>query len=754
MSAARPDQAPAAIPVYSPDSLRARLRRLPGDTRVTGERTAARLGAEVDELAAGLDVPYGEPIGYRVPNGDEWVVGFLGLLHAGATPLLVGQDAPAKEVERLFAAAGARRELVLDGGFRLVGDQPGDPGGHGVLLATSGTTGSPKLVLRDERSLLTEGERYQAKAGLDGTDRLVLPLPLTHAYALGWLAAALVSGTQVIVLAPTALLAVSAELADGATILALVPTMARLLALRARRRPVDAPKLRLAMVGAGPVDERLDEDFRTAFGISTGRNYGSTELGSVFAGLADLPPLCVGTPMPGVRYRIVEDDAPCSPGRVGSLEIAAGQTWHPTGDLAVADEQDRVRVLGRVHGAVRKGGRWVAPAEVESVLREHPHVDDAQARARRGRFADEDSIVADVVVNGVVGEAELLAFAKERLSAYKVPERIYVRREFERTATGKVVVGNARRYRLGDAAAVIDAMRAYRRSELVFALTELGVLDLLRDDGAEADRVADELSLSAEAVRGLLDIAVDLGVVTTDSGPGTVPAGFGELLGLEAELSRTWLTRKAIVDTVTAGVTKRPFDTADLGTTLPDVYRAAMHGPHTKARTRLGVRMLGAHARGRVLEVTAGPGRYLAEIAATGADVTGCHLTRVGRLAGPPHPSLSEPDNPVTVGDDPPACAFDACVVTNAVHGPGPAADPAWLLDRLVPGGVLLVDDLFLPGGGPGTELALDWLTHGGTAWPRVEQWLDALAAAGGSVVRTVRLTPPECCLILAKEEP
>ena len=49
-------------------------------------------------------------------------------------------------------------------------------------------------------------------------------------------------------------------------------------------------------------------------------------------------------------------------------------------------------VLGRRHGAVRKGGRWVAPAEVESVLREHPQVRDVHVRARRGRFADEDSL--------------------------------------------------------------------------------------------------------------------------------------------------------------------------------------------------------------------------------------------------------------------------------------------------------------------------------------------------------------------------
>ncbi|MGH3993504.1 MAG: class I adenylate-forming enzyme family protein, partial [Pseudonocardiaceae bacterium] len=358
-------------------------------------------------------------------------------------------------------------------------------------------------------------------------------------HALGWLAAALITGTQVVPLPPTALSAVGAELADGATILALVPTMARLLTLRARRKPIEAPKLRLAMVGAGPVEEQLENDFHAAFGLSTGRNYGSTETGALFAGLAELPPLCVGQPMPGVRFRVVVDGGmPCDAGQVGMLEVAVGnaKSWQQTGDLAVTDEQGRVCVLGRRHGAIRKGGRWVAPAEVESVLREHPQVRDARVRARRGRFSDEDSLVAEVVANGSLEEAGLLDFARDRLSAYKVPERVYVRRELERTATGKVVHGS-RHYRLAGAADVVEAMRAYRRSELLFALAELGVLDRLTHS-ADVDQLTDDLGLPVETLRWLLDIATDLGIVVKGDGAPSEPAtGFGELLRLEAELS-------------------------------------------------------------------------------------------------------------------------------------------------------------------------------------------------------------------------
>jgi long-chain acyl-CoA synthetase len=752
------------------------VRRLPAGAPVTRQRSAGQLSAEVSALAASLDVAAGEAVGFALPNGEPWIVGLLALLQAGCRPLLIAADAPGREAERLMASAGARRQLLFDGKFRLAGP-PGaaDPaGGRAVLLATSGSTGVPKLVTRDEQSLIAEGLRYRDLVGLDGTDRLILPLPLTHAYALGWLAAALITGTQILPLAPSSLTAIRDELSDGATIIALVPTLARLLTLRQRGRTLSAPKLRLAMIGAGPVDEQLENGCRQVFGIPTGRNYGSTETGALFAGLADLPPLCVGQPMPGVRFRIVDADAgqvTDSPqhelpaGQAGLLEVRVGdgtEPWHRTSDLAVADERGFVRILGRRQTAVRRGDRWVSPAEVESALREHPAVRDALVRASRGRSGGEDSVVADVeFVQGAtqVDEATLRNFVRQRLSPYKVPERINVHQSLGRDAVGKVPA-LSRRYHLAGGTELAAAMRAYRRSELLFALADLGLIERLTV-GADVDDMAGELGVAAGPVRWLLDIAVGLGILATDETPDTAAAGLAELLGLEAELSRTWLTRQAIADVITAGHAERPFESADLGARLAGVYRAAMHGPHTAARTRLGLRLAGQSAGGRVLEVSAGPGRYLATLLDRELGITTGHLLQTGRLAGPPSPVVAAAAQAgrVTVSQhdasspQPPAGAFDLCVVANAVHGPGPAADPCWLLDRLAPGGVLLIDDIFLPDEGPGVELGLDWLTHGGMAWPRLAGLRAAITAAGGAVTRAVRFTPPECCLVLAREE-
>jgi SAM-dependent methyltransferase len=407
----------------------------------------------------------------------------------------------------------------------------------------------------------------------------------------------------------------------------------------------------------------------------------------------------------------------------------------------------------------------VAPAEVESVLREHPAVRDVHVRAGRGRVAGADVLIADVELapaQAPPDEAALRDFARQRLSGYKVPEQIHIHHALPKNSVGKVTALTPR-YRLRGAEAVA-AMRAYRRSELLFALADLGLIDRL-SAGADAEELAGQAGAAAGPLRWLLDTAVSLGLLATDRQDGArdpAAAGLPDLLALEAELSGTWLTRGALAAVVRSGFGARPFDHADLGDRLPSRYRAAMHGPHTAARTRLGLRLAGQAATARVLEVSAGPGRYLAAaLAAHPGSFTG-HLVQTGRLAGPPLagplPGLTSAvaEGRVTIGPRPPARAFDLCVVANAVHGPGPGADLNWLLDRLAPGGLLLIDDIFLPddpAGGPGAELGLDWLTHGGLACPRLPDLRAAITAAGGVTTRVVRLTPPECCLVLVREE-
>ncbi|MEI7031016.1 AMP-binding protein [Streptomyces pratensis] len=722
----------------------------------------------------------GEAVVLRMPNGPDWVVAFLGLLAGGCLPLPVAPDTPGPEVRRLLELAGGGRVLVCPerrGEDIALTGSPGArvDGGPAVLLPTSGSTGSPKLVRRDEASWLSEARRYRDGVGVTEEDTVVLPVPLSHAYALGWLCGGLLSGATLRPVPPTALGQTARELADGATVIALVPATARLLAtrqqLRARRAgpdsPGPAPRLRIAMVGAGPVDASLDALFTEAYGIGVARNYGSTELGSVFAGPAGLPPLCVGAPLPGVEHRLVDpttqEPAPQGPGAL-QIRTDAVPDWHDTGDLAVPDEGS-LRILGREGTAVRRGGRWVAPLEIEAVFRAHEAVREVRVTGRPRAHRGEDGIAAEVVVApGGPDETELRAHAARHLAPYKVPDAIVLRTALPRTASGKTAA--AARYRLTPRA--IEAARAYKASELLFALHELGALTALAE-GAALGPLSAELGCDARALEVLLDTAASLGLLSTAAEPqdaARVPlAELTAFVRLEERLSRDLVTREALAAVARSGQARRPFERrvedADHAE-LVSVYQGAMNGPSAVARASLGLRLLRPRPGARLVEVTAGPGRYLDRLLAKDP-AAGGHLWQVGRLSGPAADRVQDAvaAGRVSTGPGLPVGRADLCVVSNAVHDPASGALLSTVLAALRPGGLLLVDDVFLPsgrpdaeGGGPaaGGELALDWLTHGGTAWSTVEALTTGLAEAGADVVRHLPFAPSPCHLVIAKE--
>jgi acyl-coenzyme A synthetase/AMP-(fatty) acid ligase/SAM-dependent methyltransferase len=767
-------RAPGTLREALPGTLLDAVGRLAPDTPVLAGRTAAELTAEAHRAADALKAQgaEGEAVALRLPNGPDWVVHFLGLLAAGARPLPVAPDTPGPEVGRLLGLAGGGRVLEpadrAGRPVRLEGT-PGAPAddGPGVLLPTSGSTGAPKLVWRPEASWLTEARRYRDGVGLTGEDVLLLPVPLAHAYALGWMCGALLTGATITPVPPTGLGETARALAAGATVVALVPATARLLAtrqrLRARRAGPDtappAPRLRIAMAGAGPVDGPLDALFREAYGIGLARNYGSTELGGVLSGPAGLPPLCVGTPLPGVGVRLLDRttraETADGPG-ILQIRTDALPDWHDTGDLAVF-ERGAWRILGREGTAVRRGARWVAPLEIESVLRTHEGVRDVRVAARRRAHEGEDGLVAEVVVSDETDEEALRAHAARHLAPHKVPDTFVLRSALPKTAVGKAAAPV--RYRLTTRA--LRAARAYKASELLFALHGLGALDLLAE-GADLAEISAALDCDTRALELLLDTAAALGLLSTSpgaGGPAVAGAELAAFVELEERLSRDLVSREALAAVARTGLHHRPFEQRPPDDALVRVYQGAMSGPSARARTALGLRLVRARPGTRLVEVTAGPGRYLERLLAGDPTATG-HLWQTGRLAGPVSEAVREAvaAGRVTTGPDLPHGDADVCVVANSVHDPAGGARLAPLLRTLKPGGRLLVDDVFLPSGAPdgepgeGAELALDWLTHGGTRWPTLAALTAALTEAGADLVRDLPLEGSPCHLVLAKE--
>jgi len=94
-------------------------------------------------------------------------------------------------------------------------------------------------------------------------------------------------------------------------------------------------------------------------------------------------------------------------------------------------------VRGRLKEIINRGGEKISPGEIDAVLLSNPKVLDAES------FGESDAIYGENVQAAVIlrpgmeaTEGELRDYCRTRLSAFEVPERIYIVADFPRTAKG------------------------------------------------------------------------------------------------------------------------------------------------------------------------------------------------------------------------------------------------------------------------------------------------------------------------------
>jgi fatty-acyl-CoA synthase len=113
--------------------------------------------------------------------------------------------------------------------------------------------------------------------------------------------------------------------------------------------------------------------------------------------------------------------------------------WLHTGDIVEQDDEGYFWIKGRLKEMFISGGENVYPAEIESVLHEHPVVQDAAVVGVPDERWGEVG-VAFVVAEGADAD-ELLGFCRERLARFKVPKRIVFVAELPRNSMGKIQKG-------------------------------------------------------------------------------------------------------------------------------------------------------------------------------------------------------------------------------------------------------------------------------------------------------------------------
>jgi o-succinylbenzoate---CoA ligase len=381
-----------------------------------GRLTYAQLNARADELARQLEVRPGA----RVQAAATASLDFVALLHALPRRRAALEPLPAERPGPPLPLAEPRPgELRLEHPAEAI---------H-TVIATSGTTGEPKLIE------LTHGNHFASAAaaadavGAEPRDRWLCPLPLHHVGGLNILVRSAIHGTTAVLHERFDPARVRALLEAGeVTLVSLVPTMlARLrdAGLRA------TPGLRAIALGGGPVPAGLLE-WAAGEGIPVTPVYGMTETCSqVVAGIP-------GRVLRGVELRISDAGEILVRGDMVARASLAADGWLHTGDRGRLDSDGLLHVEGRIKELIVTGGENVAPLEVEQALLTHPAVADAGVAGLPDPLWGE-AITAYVVLSAPVAEGELDAWARQRLEPFKVPKAIHAVSELPRNAAGKLL---------------------------------------------------------------------------------------------------------------------------------------------------------------------------------------------------------------------------------------------------------------------------------------------------------------------------
>lgn len=458
------------------------------------------LAQKVMEKAVGLQkfgIKDNDHVGLMVANKPEYAIAYFALLSIGATVIPINPTFKENEITYILNDSDAVAIIVDEVGISEVmkakgnlatvdtiisvspaesviawNDVAGNASDYFIesktkddiaqIIYTSGTTGKPKGALITHGNMAWMTDTGAKMLELTADDRILVVLPLFHAYAkLQGLLNGIYKGCTLYLeerFIPDQILQKISEY--EITIFLGVPTMYTMFLSLPQIKELDFSHLRVAGCGGATLPLEILEKVNAAMGVDIGEGYGQTEstvMISCFPPNSEKVHGSVGMPLPGIELKIVDPSGIEVPtGEVGEIifrgpnamkgyykkEVETRETiqdgWVYTGDLGRQDERGLLYIVDRKKDMIIRGGYNVYPREIEEVLYTHPNIVECAVIGETDPTFGEE-VAAYIVVKESTSSEEIMAYCKERLAHYKVPRRIYFMDALPKTTTGKIL---------------------------------------------------------------------------------------------------------------------------------------------------------------------------------------------------------------------------------------------------------------------------------------------------------------------------
>ena len=345
------------------------------------------------------------------------------------------------------------------------------PERRAMILYTSGTTSKPKGVVTTHANIQAQIESLVEAWEWNAADRIPLFLPMHHIHGIiNVTLCALWSGAMIEPFPRFDLAVIFKRVREDAySLFMAVPTIyVKLIQALEAAPPEDCAaivggfaRMRLMVSGSAALPASVHERWTKLTGQKLLERYGMTEIGMAISNpyRGERRPGAVGKPLPDVEVRLKSESGAIVTGEdePGEIQVrgpgvfraywnrpeASAESfdggWFRTGDIAVL-ERGYYRIMGRLSvDIIKSGGYKLSALEIEAALLEHPHIRECAVIG----LPDEtwgEAVTAVIVPeeNAALDLATLREWSRDRLSVYKIPQRLLVVDELPRNAMGKV----------------------------------------------------------------------------------------------------------------------------------------------------------------------------------------------------------------------------------------------------------------------------------------------------------------------------
>lgn len=441
-------------PLYTPRELKHQL----SDAKCKGIVILDNFAHTLEKVIDDLDLPHVilTSIGDLLPAPKRWIVNFV----VKYVKRMVPSYRLANTVQFNDALAkGAKQKYTRP---EMSGDD------LAFLQYTGGTTGLAKGAMLSHRNMVANLEQCSALfAPLvnDGEETIITALPLYHIFALtvNCLTFMKHGGKNILITNPRDMPGFVKELSKHPfSMISGVNTLFNGLLNTEGFKDLDFSHLKIAMGGGMAVQKAVAERWERVTKSRLLEGYGLTECSPVVTvNPTDIEHYngTIGIPLPSTDVRVVDSDTgeEVAQGEVGELQVRGPQVmvgylnrpeetekvmrgeWFMTGDIGLMDEQGFFKIVDRKKDMILVSGFNVYPNEIEDVIAEHEKVLEVAAVGVPHDSSGEAVKIFVVRKDDSLTERELIDFARENLTGYKVPKFVEFRKELPKTNVGKIL---------------------------------------------------------------------------------------------------------------------------------------------------------------------------------------------------------------------------------------------------------------------------------------------------------------------------